>query len=547
MGLLYFAVIFLLNSASKKFLFRNDPLIKLKRLTALSLFSLVIWTFFVTLGVVFDTLFVSPPIWFKLMFVGLSVAVAARFMILSVLSFTSKPVILSFSFIEPLSISLLAMHHRFHYLAENLSYYIIHASLYILVSLIGVTLYMKLINREGLKNSGFPSITLFKAFLANWMENLNTPLENLLEEIGNVKDVKVSSLLFRSGGKPKAVVVVPMIHPGPFKNLGSSALPSLLADALERKLDCVAMIPHSLSGHELNLTSQTQNSRVIEHILNAPQPQVSSNLSSPPQNCRIKDAEARCQIFGRCAFITLTMFPKTIEDLPPELDEYINEEAEKMGLSCAIVVDAHNSIDGSFNSGDALEMLREAAVESMRMALNQNKSRFEIGSSKILIEEFGVKEGVGPGGISVLTVKVRDEKFAYILIDGNNMISGLRDKILSSLHELGINGGEVMTTDTHVVNGVVVTKRGWHPVGEAIDEDKLISYIRKCVMQALSNSEPAEVSWSVYQIPQVKVIGEEQIDSLCLSTDTIIRKAKTLASTIFPVSGIVISSILILM
>ena len=36
---------------------------------------------------------------------------------------------------------------------------------------------------------------------------------------------------------------------------------------------------------------------------------------------------------------------------------------------------------------------------------------------------------------------------------------------------------EVFTTDTHAVSALVTGSRGYHPVGEAMNHDQLISYI----------------------------------------------------------------------
>ena len=542
-GLTYFPIIVLLNAALKANVFKKEPLINLKRLSALSLFSLAIWTVFAALGAGLQLLLNSNSIWIKLLFTALSASTAMRFLIFYVLSFKSKPTILSASIAEPLAISLLTLHQKtgFNHIASETAYYATHAILYLTILLAGVALYIRLVDSEEIGVKGFTPIALFKAFLADWMEDLNEPLEDILEKIGKPKTIKVSILRFVSKGKPKALIVVPRIHPGPFKNVGSSPLPNLLSEALKEKFGCVALVPHSLSGHDLNLTSRGQTDRLIEHVLIASKPRVSSNLASPPRKVRMGDAEAHCQIFGKCAFITLTVSPKTMEDLPPELDDFIDREARKRGLDCAVVVDAHNSIGKPSDIKQYLPELKEAALKSMEAALKLKKRKFEVGSSSVYLEGIGVEKGLGPGGISILVVKVGGKKSAYVLIDGNNMVSGLREKILSSLRELGVDNGEVMTTDTHTVNGVVLTERGWYPVGEVIDHEELIGCIKGGVEQALSKLESAEVSWGTYTIPNVKVIGEEQVNSLCAGTDKTVKRSKDLALTIFPTLGLMIS------
>ncbi len=60
------------------------------------------------------------------------------------------------------------------------------------------------------------------------------------------------------------------------------------------------------------------------------------------------------------------------------------------------------------------------------------------------------------------------QRFAYITIDGNNMIRGLREHILETAKRSGFEDAEVMTTDTHMVNGIVSAPLGYHTVGEVV-------------------------------------------------------------------------------
>ena len=84
---------------------------------------------------------------------------------------------------------------------------------------------------------------------------------------------------------------------------------------------------------------------------------------------------------------------------------------------------------------------------------------------------------MGPGGITAIVVQVENQKTAYIVIDGNNMIPGLREKILDALATLGFDASEVFTTDTHAVTASITGRRGYHPVGEVMDQTVLIRYI----------------------------------------------------------------------
>ena len=50
---------------------------------------------------------------------------------------------------------------------------------------------------------------------------------------------------------------------------------------------------------------------------------------------------------------------------------------------------------------------------------------FRVGSASVFPTEFTLKGGMGAGGITAIVVEVENQKTAYIVIDGNNMIPGL--------------------------------------------------------------------------------------------------------------------------
>jgi putative membrane protein len=408
--------------------------------------------------------------------------------------------------------------------------------------------FMYSVNRVGIGILGVGSLSVLKAFLANWAENLNQPFEQFFERFGVERDIKVAALAFRANQKVKSMMVVPALHPGPFKNVGSSNLPYTIQTTLENKMtNCFVAVPHGLSGHDSDLASQSQNQRVLETIQKMTE--FSDFGSGATLFMRVKrnGASVGCQTFNNCALLTLTLAPETMEDLPPDLDTFIIEEGQRHGLSTAISIDAHNSIQGPFDINKAINPLKEATSICLKKVAQQKLEVFEIGRAKVTLTEFGLPEGMGPGGIAVTVIKVGAQCTAYVTIDGNNMISGLRERILSALLEVGIQDGEVFTTDTHAVNAVVLTARGYHPVGEAMDQGTLINYIKKAATDALANLERAEVAWRTETVSKVKVIGEKQIEAMSTLLDKSLKRAKILAVSVFPVAGAILSVLLLLL
>jgi putative membrane protein len=384
--------------------------------------------------------------------------------------------------------------------------------------------------------------------LASWAEDVNAPFERLFERFSQVSEVQVSALLFRDSGKAvKALMIVPAFHPGPFKSVGSSGLPYMIqVEAESRIKNCLALVPHGLSGHDLDLATQAENQVVLERTLKLIETSDFGAKATPSLHIKENGATVGCQIINGCALLTLTLAPETVEDLPPELNQMLINEAKNNGFSTAIAVDAHNSINGSFKIDEAIKPLREAAFASLQKASKLKATDFQIGVARETPKEFGLAEGMGPGGIAVLVIKVRDQTTAYVTIDGNNMITGLRQKILAALTEIGINEGEVFTTDTHVVNAVVLDARGYHPVGEAMNHDLFIDYVKRATRRALENLEPAEAAWATDTVSNVKVIGEQQIAAMSTLLDKAMKRARNLAITVFPLAAAILAALLLL-
>jgi len=525
---------------------RNDPIFNLRRCSTLSLFSCLAWFGFIFLGSLISVLLGNPVVWVKLFLLGFSVALILRLLVFTTTSFADRKGVFVSSILQPV-LCVIPIFFMGSVIGNLWTNFFLLSVVFVFIAVVSVFLFTFFVNRVGLRALGIASLPVFRAFMANWTENVNEPLEAFLERLGCERDVKLSMLAFRAGKKMKAVMVVPALHSGPFRNVGSSLLPYMVQDALENKLGCVVAVPHGLAGHELDLSSQIQSKRVVERTLDSVDFSHFFSGATPLVRAQKNGASASCQVFKDCALLTLTLSPKTMEDLPQDLEVVIDREAEKRGLSCAIVIDAHNSVEGPFDLKEALEPLKKAALSSLQKALKRGRAPLEVGAAKIVPEEFGLKEGMGLGGITVVAIKVGNETTAYVTIDGNNMVSGLREEILSALREVGIADGEVLTTDTHSVNGIVLTERGYHPVGEAMGKAKLIGYIRQAAMNALDDLEPAEVSWRTETISGVKIIGEKQIGALCLLAEKTAREAKRLAFSLFSATGVLLVALLVLL
>ncbi|MEJ2241648.1 MAG: DUF2070 family protein [Candidatus Bathyarchaeota archaeon] len=547
---LSFGILFLILTLIADFIIshwpmKNDLIFNYRRCSALSFFSSLILFAILVLGTFISALLGAPNLWIKFFLLSISGALILRLLVFSITSFVEITAILFSSLLQPILILLLVLPIGSRIVYEINLQFLLYVTISISIPILTVLTFKFFMDNIGKKDVGIGSSILFKAFLANWTEDLNAPLENFFEQLGNEQDVCVSLLTFNAKDRVKAAIIVPAIHPGPFKNLGSSLLPYLIQTEVQNKFDCVVSVPHGLVGHELDVSSQSENQRIVKNILNLVGLSKYNSKATSLVRTENEDSKASCQIFGNCAFMTLTTAPKTMEDLPPELNSFIVNEAKKGGFF-ALAIDAHNSMDDSFDQDAVVASFRKASVDCLKKAIDQNFSSFGVGAATVRPKDFTVSDGMGAGGISVIVVNIAGQNIGYITIDGNNMVSGLREKILAAIEDLGIDDGEVFTTDTHSVCGMIRSRRGYNLVGEAIDHSKLIQYITEATSEAIDNIESVEASFQTEVIPKVKIIGEKQITQLTILADKTTERVKKLALTLFPLTAVFLFLLLFL-
>ncbi len=514
---------------------KKDLIFVIRRTTALSLFSWILWLAFIIPGAIIAISF-GPSFWVKLCLLGFaSVMTLQAVVFFSVSTAGFKRGVLA-SLIQPFLciIPFLVIWRLIGSIlfVETVPFLIIVPFL----ALASANLLVSLIDRLGRKTYGIPAMSLFRAFMLNWVLNLNAPLEQYFEKMGKDEDIEVSLLKFDTT-KTKAAILVPLVHPGPFKNIGSSHLPSLLKHEFEKAFNGDACVPLGILGHELDLASQAQNMKIINTIVDSIKELEFSDTAKPFVKIKKGFVTASCQIFGDTALLAFSLSPKTTEDLPQELGDFVRQEAKKNGLRDAIVINTHNSITDTTALEESLDTLKMAASKCLEEAVSYQSTSFQIGAATIYPKNFSLKDGMGPGGITSIVVDVVEQKTAYIIIDGNNMITGLREKILSALMTIGFDDSEVFTTDTHAVNAIVLSSRGYHPIGEVLAHETLINLIKECALKAKDQLEPCKASALTMVVPKVRVIGQAKIQAFSTLVDAALQRAKRIVVPIFGLEG----------
>jgi putative membrane protein len=382
----------------------------------------------------------------------------------------------------------------------------------------------------GRRRIGFSPIRMFRAFLIDWLEADNHHLESYLTELGVPTELDASVFAFRrkDSRSIKSLMLVSNFHPGPFLNIGSSVLPYLFQAMAKRRLNAIALVPHGVSGHELNLVSQEENTKIIRWALNGLDIEYSPKAS---RFVRVKNgiATATSQVFNGCALVTMTTSPLDMEDVPSRVAKKLSAVAQGRFQHVA-VIDAHNCLTGPTTmSSEKIDALEEVAISSLQASVGSAELPFRVGVAQRK-PPFQLQEGFGPGGIAVMAVEVAGESFAYVNIDGNNVARGLREEILEETKTLGFSDGEILTTDTHMVNGIVSARLGYHPVGEAVSRSVLLNEIRTVCKEAIVDLEPCEVGTLVKQM-DVTTLGSKSLKRLM---SVVYKVSKLMAIALFP-------------
>jgi putative membrane protein len=505
------------------FVITNDPVFTRRRLSGISFFVCLLWIMVLVISSFLQFVF-GIEIFLYASFFATSSGYALRTLIFTVISTLKKwKIVLSIT-LQP-SFYFIAL-----FIFWNLD---MTAWRMVLATFVSTTvlclatyLFITLINLKGSQSIGIGAITLFKHFLLNWIADIYDSLETHFEKIGVETHTLISLLAFKQNSVVESIIVVPMIHPGPFKNVGSSNLPYQIQTALQSRFNNIVAVPHGTCSHESNLTSQQQCDIVLNEVITlTSRLQTYSPLASKLIQVKKNSAHATCQIFGDVALITLTFAPLGMEDVPKHIGLEIRALGIKKGFKDVIVVDAHNSVNTSIDlyilTPDKLRSLVEVADQALSLAAEEKRFPFLMGIAHVTPYEFKNWSGIGSSGIVALIITVSDQKAAYIIIDGNNMISGLRERILSSLKDI-IDIGEILTTDTHSVSALQPIDRGYHPVGEAIDVKMLIQHIMQAVKRAANSSNPTQVS-SLSKNIKVKILSSKGLLELSKLVDEIYR------------------------
>ncbi len=325
----------------------------------------------------------------------------------------------------------------------------------------------------------------FKTLLAGGGAELEKMLARLSDESTVSNDIFI---LKRESGRPVALVVTE-VHPGPFRNVGSSTFPSLVQNTMSSQgVDAVVL--KGLSGHEKNLADSSEARELASMVAR----RVNSILSEGrftksityPRRAVLNGAKTLWWKMAGNTLCLMTLHPNPMEDLPSEI---VN------GVDSLIPVDSHNCFNNNYRALDkeSLEKLK-SLVEHLKKNNGADPDEIRVGFSRIIPHELGPADGMGPGGLSCLVFAGSRGRVGVVVADVNNAVPWVRDLVKTVAERYGVEDVELCTTDTHCVNAVTLGGKGYHPLGEVIPAETLEPILDRLFREALSGMSNAEAA-----------------------------------------------------
>lgn len=311
----------------------------------------------------------------------------------------------------------------------------------------------------------------------------------------------------------RVVLVITDAHPGPFGRVGGSMIISLLKDELEGRGYKVLFL-HGVGGHENDIVRGEDARRFVEEVRKAvemmdkePEP-VGDAPSAACKPSLIDTANFSITTFclnGRRIAIVSAKH-KSTDDLPSSLSTV----EDKLDV---ILVDAQNTymVDNGYDAREWLEI-----EEALRRARGEEGGcgGIRIGFAELPAYELdaGGLE-IGPLGVRALALECDGERAALLVLDGNNMRRGLREKIIRRARELAdVNVAEVSTTDNHSLVGLR-GKRGYRVIGETVDSDEITRAVEEALSRAIRGLDMPAVKYAQVRL-RARVLGEMGFEAL---------------------------------
>ncbi len=440
---------------------------------------------------------------------------------------------------------------KFFYVS-NLKLYLARSVLLGALLSFDVTVILAVIDSILRSDLGVGGMEMMNSMLA-FLGGKRDALEHSFMGMGRNVETYVGLVAFKTK-KEKILFISPSIHPGPFAGVGGSDMSTRFARALP---GWSVFNFHGPATHDLDPASGSEVDKVASTIGDSLKGlKFSTRTVAPLFRASEGHMAVASQYFGM-PFMVSYRVNEICEDIDASVGAAIIEDG-------AILVDAHNRLSpedsGEFWKSnlysnnkhyfdDVLDYGKKTCFDlfSLHAKIMPRYNRAS-GAGKFLAGSATVpfkNEGIGPEGIKATAVQVGRQKVAYILVDGNNMFTGLREKVAEAVGDI-VDEVIVATTDSHAVNDIM---GGLNPVGERMNETEKKRFLNTCrslVEEAVGNLRPAACASQILKVQDLRVLGPGKTAEIMSAVRAIASLSKALIPvtvvTLFMLSLIVLVS-----
>jgi len=506
----------------------GTPTNKLSKIFHVEGFGNLLWSVVLAVGIIIDPLFASNTNPNKYLLEGMLVVAGFRIAIFRSVFGAGLMRAVGVSFLQPIlfMVILLSPWQFFNLIFQQATSFIVG-----IFFVIWAIIWAIMADRAG-RPYVLSTFNLLQAFLSAWTEQKGEKMEAIAESRAKNNHVTSYVIKFECNdiNQKEVSLVIPGVHPGPFKPVGGSNLPYELLRIFSGR----ALVVHSASDHSLNIPSKNEMTKYL-HSFSTPLAFTSGYTCSEPLQIKRGGFIVTGIAFGSACLVILSA-SRGMEDVPTRVSSSLQDYASNLGFSKTLVVDSHNAMGGPLSYDDQRDLI-VCTREILDKIKDSRQYRFGVGfashyrriwrNGSNLVENtrqlYG-REDLGPGGLAVIALEVRDKKYVIGWADSNNMESQVRDAVLSDLKSHGLYMLEVCTSDTHFTSGKR-TRHGYYSLGTVTGTNQIVDYFKELVAKSFAAIK--ECSFSLlYVESNIKVMGKGQFDDYSKALDSSMHLTK---------------------
>lgn len=482
------------------FLLRGTPTNKISKVIHVAAFSNSLWLTTILLGVVANIIFNKNASILSYSIGGLFIASGLRYGIFTSVFGAKMPKSVLISFALPIILFSNLLPYTNTFILQGYPGALIMGSVIYIVGVIWSIL---------ADRAGYPHLkstfSILQAFLSAWTESKQEKMENIFDSRSKTDKIKTMMVKFERDEDKSVFVILPDVHPGPFNPIGGSDLPHKIFRFYENN----AIVLHSVSDHSKNLPTSREVDKYLESLKSSALKNTANECSLPLQ-IKSNDFTLTCINFKTIVIMIISK-DTGMEDLPYFIRERIEVCAAELGYSGIMVIDAHNGLGKRIISQDEGIICNLALEALTKLKENQYRS-FKVGYANSLNSSINFIE-LGGAGIGVINFQIDNHDYLIGWSDSNNLVNGLREKILNELNKQGLNMLEVCSSDTHSSSGKR-TRQGYYALGNVTTDKDVVCAFKEISKRALSNTKSTPANCSYFEgYSELKLMGSDQFDN----------------------------------